>query len=60
MSAISPDNSVYIARKRRNVVMLTVSSLAIAFGLFWLVWILSTLLYEGRQRAAAVDPSTRR
>ncbi len=47
MSAISPDNSVYIARKRRNIVMLTVSSLAIAFGLFWLVWILSTLLYEG-------------
>jgi phosphate transport system permease protein len=47
MSAISPDNSVYIARKRRNVVMLTVSSLAIAFGLFWLVWILGTLLFEG-------------
>jgi phosphate transport system permease protein len=47
MSAISPDNSVYIARKRRNIVMLSVSSLAIAFGLFWLVWILSTLLYEG-------------
>lgn len=47
MSAISPDNRVYLARKRGNVVMLTVSSLAIAFGLFWLVWILYTLLFEG-------------
>ncbi len=47
MSAISPDNSVYVSRRRRNVVMLSVSSLALAFGLFWLIWILSTLLYEG-------------
>ena len=47
MSAISPDNSVYVSRRRRNVLMLGVSSLALAFGLFWLIWILSTLLYEG-------------
>ena len=47
MSAISPQNTVYRARKRQNFVMLTISSLALAIGLFWLVWILSTLLYEG-------------
>jgi phosphate transport system permease protein len=44
---ISPANSVYRARKRTNAVMLAVSSLALAFGLFWLVWIIFTLLYEG-------------
>jgi phosphate transport system permease protein len=44
---ISPANSVYRARKRTNAVMLAVSSLALAFGLFWLVWIIVTLLYEG-------------
>lgn len=47
MSEISAANPLYRARKRRNVVMLTVSSAALVFGLFWLVWILGTLLYEG-------------
>jgi len=47
MSVISSDNRVYRARKRKNVVMLGVSALALAFGLFWLVWILFTLLHEG-------------
>jgi len=40
-------NPLYRARKFRNVLMLTISSLALAFGLFWLAWILITLLYEG-------------
>jgi phosphate transport system permease protein len=44
---ISSANPVYLARKRRNAVMLAVSALALAFGLFWLVWILGTLLLEG-------------
>ncbi len=44
---ISSANPVYVARKRRNAVMLAVSALALAFGLFWLVWILGTLLLEG-------------
>ena len=35
--------------------MLTVSSLALAFGLFWLIWILSTLLYEGGSALARVS-----
>ena len=47
MSEISAENPLYRARKRRNVLMLTVSSAALVFGLFWLVWILGTLLYEG-------------
>ncbi|HUE46219.1 MAG TPA: ABC transporter permease subunit, partial [Aestuariivirgaceae bacterium] len=47
MSEISAANPLYRARKRRNVLMLTVSSAALLFGLFWLVWILGTLLYEG-------------
>jgi phosphate transport system permease protein len=46
-SAISPGNPVYRARKRQNRVLLLISCLALAFGLFWLAWILGTLLYEG-------------
>ncbi|TAK82598.1 MAG: phosphate ABC transporter permease PstA [Betaproteobacteria bacterium] len=40
-------NARYRARKAVNGLMLAVSTLALAFGLFWLVWILGTLLYEG-------------
>lgn len=47
MSAIGPASPAYRARKRTNAVMLTVSGMALAFGLFWLVWILATLLLEG-------------
>ena len=47
MSVIGPANRVYLARKRMNAVMLAVSSLALAFGLFWLIWIIFTLLHEG-------------
>jgi phosphate transport system permease protein len=45
--AINPANPIYRARKRVNFLVLAVSSLALAFGLFWLIWILGTLLYEG-------------
>ena len=54
MSAVRADNPVYASRKRNNAVMLAVSSLAVAFGLFWLVWILATLLYEGGNALARV------
>ena len=47
MNAISPANPVYRARKLQNRVLLLISFLALAFGLFWLVWILGTLLWEG-------------
>ncbi len=40
-------NALYLARKRQNAVMLVVSGIAVGFGLFWLVWILGTLFYEG-------------
>ena len=46
-SAISPSNPVYRARRLQNRVLLLISFLALAFGLFWLVWILGTLFYEG-------------
>ena len=46
-SAISPRNPVYRARRLQNRVLLLISCLALAFGLFWLVWILGTLFYEG-------------
>jgi phosphate transport system permease protein len=40
-------NPLYRARKRQNVVLLFIACLALAFGLFWLIWILGTLFYEG-------------
>ncbi len=46
-SAIHPGNRRYRARKRVNAALLCVSGLALAFGLFWLAWILGTLLYDG-------------
>jgi len=54
-NAISPTNPIYLARKRRNAVMLAISSAALAFGLFWLVWILATLLYEGGSALARIS-----
>jgi phosphate transport system permease protein len=47
MSEISASNPVYRRRKLVNRVMLSVSAVALAFGLFWLAWILATLLFEG-------------
>jgi phosphate transport system permease protein len=55
VSVINASNRVYRARKRANVVMLTVSSAALAFGLFWLVWIIVTLLYEGGNALARIS-----
>jgi phosphate transport system permease protein len=46
-SAIDPANPLYRSRRRVNFFLLAISSLALLFGLFWLVWILGTLLYEG-------------
>jgi phosphate transport system permease protein len=47
LSAIHAGNPRYRARKRVNALLLFVSGLAVAFGLFWLAWILGTLLYDG-------------
>ena len=51
---IRPSNPVYQRRRVLNVLLLGVSGLAVAFGLFWLVWILGTLLYEGGHALARV------
>src|SRR6187455_1770738 len=40
-------NPIYQRRKRMNAVMMAVSTLALAFGLFWLLWIVGVLLWEG-------------
>ena len=40
-------NAIYRARRRTNFILLTISGLAVLFGLFWLAWILGTLFYEG-------------
>ncbi len=50
----SPDNPIYRRRRRMNSVMMTVSTVALAFGLFWLVWIIGVLLWNG---AVALRPS---
>jgi phosphate transport system permease protein len=46
-SVISAENRIYRFRKLVNFTLLAVSSLALAYGLFWLIWILGVLLYEG-------------
>ena len=40
-------NKIHQRRRRINVVMLCISGATMAFGLFWLAWILITLLHEG-------------
>ena len=47
MSAVVESNPVYRARRRRNTLMMGLAALALAFGLFWLIWILGVLLWEG-------------
>jgi phosphate transport system permease protein len=49
-----PGNRVYQRRRRMNAVMITLSSLALVFGLFWLLWIIGVLLWEG---AGALRPA---
>jgi phosphate transport system permease protein len=53
-AVIASDNPAYRRRKRRNVLMMSLSALALGFGLFWLFWILAILLWEG---ANALRPS---
>lgn len=46
-SVIASSNAVYRRRRYFNSVMLTLSGAAVAFGLFWLCWIIATLLIKG-------------
>jgi phosphate transport system permease protein len=54
VNPVSQLNPVYRRRRRMNTVMMTVSSFALVFGLFWLFWIIAVLLWEG---AGALRPS---
>ena len=54
MSFDASSSPAYRRRKRRNAVMMSLSAVALAFGLFWLFWILAVLLWEG---ATALTPS---
>ncbi|MCL4689191.1 MAG: phosphate ABC transporter permease PstA [Burkholderiales bacterium] len=47
-------NPVYARRRRLNAAMMGLASLALGFGLFWVVWFMATLLGEG---ASALRPS---
>ena len=47
VSVAATENPVYRRRRRFNRVMLTLSSAAVIFGLFWLCWIILTLLIKG-------------
>lgn len=44
---INEDNPVYLRRRRFNKLILTLSGVAVVFGLFWLFWIILTLLIKG-------------
>jgi len=50
----TPANRTYRRRRVVNKVMMGLSAVALAFGLFWLVWILAVLVWEG---ANALRPS---
>ena len=54
MSAAGAGNALYRRRRRLNAIMMAVSTLALAFGLFWLAWIIGVLAWKG---AAALGPS---
>ena len=53
-SPATPDNPRYRARRRMNAAMMAISTVALAFGLFWLLWIIGVLLWQG---AGALGPS---
>jgi len=54
MAIATQDNPAYRRRRRTNAVMMTLSAVALAFGLFWLAWILGELLLEA---GSALRPS---
>jgi phosphate transport system permease protein len=46
-SIATPSNRTYRRRRVVNKVMMALSAVALAFGLFWLLWILAVLAWEG-------------
>ena len=55
MSAISEKNPLYRARKRSNVILLSLSVLALAYGLLCLLWILAVLLIQGGEALSHIS-----
>ena len=55
MSAISENNPLYRARKRSNVILLSLSVLALAYGLLCLLWILAVLLTQGGEALSHIS-----
>ena len=55
MSAISENNPLYRARKRSNVILLSLSVLALAYGLLCLLWILAVLLIQGGEALSHIS-----
>ncbi|MEO7741854.1 MAG: phosphate ABC transporter permease PstA [Usitatibacter sp.] len=53
-SPIHAANPAYRRRRRMNTAMMAISTIALAFGLFWLFWIVGVLLWKG---AGALGPS---
>jgi phosphate transport system permease protein len=51
---IAATNPIYLGRRRKNQILMTVSLAMLVYGLVWLVWIIVTLLWEG---ASALKPS---
>jgi len=54
MNSINSANTLYRRRRLVNRIMILASGLAVGFGLFWLVWILATLIFRGVE---AIGPS---
>ncbi len=47
VSVLNMQNGVYRRRRVVNRIMLTISLATLVFGLFWLFWIIQTLLFKG-------------
>ena len=47
VSVLNNENSIYKKRRVVNRIMLTLSLMTLVFGLFWLFWIIGTLLVKG-------------
>lgn len=47
VSVLNNENSIYKKRRVVNRIMLTLSLMTLVFGLFWLFWIIGTLLIKG-------------
>ena len=47
MSAAATNNPLYLRRRRTNLIMMTLTGVAVVIGLVWLIWILFSLVSQG-------------